>query len=311
MSKPFQIFLTAFLISAPMWWGINTLERGLENFVYAKISPANTQAFATANTQTFTAEIAAPILNQQKSLDIQAKSAFSVIVDDSQSGWHILYEQNQKQPLPIASLTKLMTALVVLENYDLTQQITISEKAVGQQEDAGQLKIGEILTANDLLHIALIESSNDAAYALAEPIGVDNFVNIMNLSAKNIGMRNTHFSNPTGLDSPENYSTAQDLAILTRYLLDRPLIWEILQKPEYKLYLSSGTIHHILKNTNLLLTGDSSWKDKIYGGKTGYTLQANGCLVLVIKDNDKYLINIILGADDRFGQMQNLIDNEL
>jgi D-alanyl-D-alanine carboxypeptidase len=60
-----------------------------------------------------------------------------------------------------------------------------------------------------------------------------------------------------------------------------------------------------------LLIGDSSWKDKIYGGKTGYTLQANGCLVLVIKDNNKYLINIILGADDRFGQMQNLIDNEL
>lgn len=302
MSKPFQIFLITFLVSVPMWWGINNTEKSLENLVYEKINKPLPQLYK--------AEIAAPILNQQKEFDINAKAAFSVLLEDPKSAWTVLYEQNEKQRLPIASLTKLMTALVVLGNYDLNQKVTISEKAASQEGSTYPLKAGEIFTVNDLLHIALIESSNNAAYAIAEVTGVDNFVDIMNWEAKNMGLKDTHFSNPTGLDDPQNYSTALDLTVFTKQILDKPKIWAILQQPEYNV-VDNGDPHPIVKNTDLLLTEDSAWKNKIYGGKTGYTQQANGCLILVIKDNGKYLINVILGAQDRFQEMRNLINNEL
>lgn len=302
MSKTINLFLISLAISLPVCLGINLFQKGFENFLFAQISVPDSRSLA--------AEIAFPLLNseQQQNAVIQAKSALSLVIEEGQNNWNILYEQNQKEKLPIASLTKLMTALVVLENYDLSSPVQINENAVNQEEEIGQLKAGEILTAKDLLYIMLIESSNDAAYALADVIGVNNFVDIMNWEAKNLGMKNTHFANPNGLDNPQNYSTAQDLAILIRNLLDKPILWDILQKPNYSVYLSDGKLHHILKNTNILLTDGSKWKDKIYGGKTGWSPEAKGCLVLVIKDGNKYLINIILGSDDRFQEMKNLID---
>jgi len=307
MTKTLKLFLISLAISVPIWWGTNLFQKGFENFLFAQIIPESNQSF--------TAELVSALTDSpQKELNIQAEATLSVIAEDGQQGWSIMYQHNQKEILPIASLTKLMTAYVVLENYDLSQPVTISQTAVGQEEDLGQLKAGEILTIKNILYIMLIESSNDAAYALAEVIGVNNFVDIMNWEVKNLGLRNTQFVNPTGLtgeNNSQNYSTAQDLAILTKKLLDNPILWEILRKPEYALRFPDGKLHHILKNTNTLLTEESRWKDKIYGGKTGWSQEAKGCLLLVIKDGNEYLINIILGADDRFGEMKNLINNEL
>lgn len=305
MSSRLKIFLISFLVSLPIWSAVNILEKGLEDFFSARLGIEESQRIFTAQ---IVSQPETPIAPQPEIVEpppeINAKAVFSVKINNEEDPWQILYQKNIKERLPIASLTKLMTALVILENYDLSLPVKISKKAVEQPENLGQLKVGETLTVKDLLYIMLIESSNDAAYALAEVIGVENFVDIMNWEAANLGLKNTHFANPTGLDDPENYSSAQDLVILTKYLLKKPLLWEILKLPQYDLYLEDGTLHHQLRNTNQLL-GENS---EILGGKTGWSPQAQGCFILVLKEGKQYLINVILGAGDRFGEMKKLIE---
>lgn len=294
MSNKLKISLISFFVSLPIFWGTNFSEKKLEDFFFSQLY-IETPRILTAQL--------VPQPKPPESFDIQAKSALSLKINED-GPWNVLYQKNIKEKLPIASLTKLMTALVSLENYDLSLPIKISKKAVEQEEDLGQLKVGETLTAKDLLYIMLIESSNDAAYALADAVGIENFVDIMNWEVKSLGLKNTHFSNPNGLDDPKNYSSAQDLAILTRYLLEKPLLWEILGTPEYDLYLPDGTLHHKLENTNELLNEIPG----IIGGKTGWSPQAGGCFILVFKnDEGEYSINVILGAENRFEEMKKLI----
>ena len=297
ISNKFKIFLIAFFASLPIFWGVNVSESKLEDFFFSQVY--------IETPRILTAQIASQSKLPEPSelFDIAAKSAFSLKINDEET-WNILYQKNIKEKLPIASLTKLMSALVVLENYDLSLPIKISKAAVEQEEDLGQLKVGETLTAEDLLYIMLLESSNDAAYALADAIGEENFVGVMNWEAENLGLKNTHFSNPNGLDDPQNYSSAQDLAILTRNLLEKPLLWQILGTLQYDLYLPDGTLHHQLKNTNELLNEIPG----IIGGKTGWSPEARGCLISVLKDDKgEYSINVILGAEDRFAEMKKLI----
>ncbi len=246
ISNKLKIFLIAFFASLPIFWGVNVSESKLEDFFFSQVY--------IETPRILTAQIASQseLPESSEAFDIAAKSALSLKINHEET-WHILYQKNIKEKLPIASLTKLMSALVVLENYDLSLPIKISKEAVEQEEDLGQLKVGETLTAKDLLYIMLIESSNDAAYALADAIGIENFVDVMNWEAKSLGLKNTHFANPNGLDDPQNYSSAQDLAVLTRNLLEKPLLWQILGTLQYDLYLPDGTLHHQLKNTNELL----------------------------------------------------------
>jgi D-alanyl-D-alanine carboxypeptidase (penicillin-binding protein 5/6) len=301
ISNKFKIFLIALFVSLPIFWGVNVSESKLENFFFSQLY-IETPGILTAQLIS-QSELPKP----QESFYIAAKSAFSLKINHGET-WDILYQKNIKEKLPIASLTKLMTVLVVLKNYDLSLPIKISKAAVEQEEDLGQLKTGETLTAKDLLYIMLIESSNDAAYALADAIGEKNFVDVMNWEAESLGLKNTHFANPNGLDDPQNYSSAQDLAILTRNLLEKPLLWQILGTLQYDLYLPDGTLHHQLKNTNELLRESASWRTKMIGGKTGWSPEAQGCLVSVLKDDKgEYSINVILGAEDRFAEMKKLI----
>ena len=166
------------------------------------------------------------------------------------------------------------------------------------------------MQAKDLLYIMLIESSNDAAFALAEVIGVKGFVDLMNLKAKDMGLEDTRFFEPTGLDpedpaQPVNYSSAQDLVKLGKYLLsEHPEILETLGKKEYPLYLENGVFHHTLQNTNELL-GEIPG---IIAGKTGFTERAGGCLILILegKNPGTYLINVILNSPDKFEDMRKL-----
>ncbi len=298
MSKKLKIFLISFLVSIPLWFGANVSESKLENFFFSQLYIETPRLFAAQLiSQPKPVEITEPIA------EIQAKAAFSLRTNE-EGIWDIIYQKNIKQKLPIASLTKLMTALVVLDDYQLNLPITITKDAVAQEEDLGQLKIGETLTVENLFYIMLIESSNDAAYALSEAIGVDNFVDIMNWQAKTLGLKNTHFTNPTGLDDSQNYSTAQDLAILIKDLLQKPFIWEISKISKFDLYLADGTFHHQLKNTNQLL-GEIP---DIIGGKTGWTSQAQGCFILVLQKDNDYIINVVLGAEDRFAEMRKLIN---
>lgn len=297
MPNKLRIFLTFFVLSLPIFWGVNASEKKLEDFFFSQLY--------IETPRVLTAQLS-PLPEKTEAiepLEIQARAAFSVKTNE-EGVWQILYQKNIKERLPIASLTKLMTALVILENYQLDLPVTISEKAVAQEEELGQLKAGEILSVKDLLYIMLMESSNDAAYALSEVIGLENFVDIMNWQAKYLGLKNTHFSNPTGLDAQGNYSSAQDLVILTKILFKKPLLWEILQIPELNLYLTDGSFHHKLINTNELLNKIPN----VFGGKTGWSPKALGCLLLVLENKQgDYLINIILGADDRFLEMEKLI----
>lgn len=320
MSIGFKIFLVVFLVSLPLFWGINLLERNLEEFFFWQKMAKDPKILAAQINQEILEQKLRnlkPIRDQTiKDLEIEARSAISVLVDLSNPNQtsRILFEKNSQEKLPIASLTKLMTAYLVLENYNLEEIVEISKRAVEQEGEFGNLKIGEKFKIKDLLYLLLIESSNDAAYALAEVIGENGFVQLMNLEAKNLELKNTYFVNPTGLDpdlpsDPQNLSTARDLIKLIKVLLNKPLLWEMLSLPKFDLYSPDGIFHHQLKNTNELLV-EGSFKTKIIGGKTGWTPEALGCLVLVLEapKSKGLLINIILGSKNRFQEMKNLIN---
>lgn len=207
---------------------------------------------------------------------------------------------------PIASLTKLMTALVVLENYDLNKKIVITDAAMEQVGQQGELQAGQVLSVSDLLHITLIESSNRAAYALTEAIGSQTFVATMNEKAAQLGMADTHFEDSTGLSS-KSVSTVENVKLLSEYLFDHyPLFREIVGLKEYSLYIN-GVLHHTLVNTNKMLGVLG-----IIGGKTGWTSEAKGCFMAAQYDSQtgKYHIHVVLGAEDRFLEMQKLINSE-
>lgn len=309
MSKNLRTFLLCFLLSLFFWWGINVFQKNLEDFFYVRY--LKKYPFPQS---TFIAQISPQYSSPKiELLHLEAESAISVKVNEKGEE-KILFKKNETEKMPIASLTKLITAFVVSELYPLEQKIPVSVKAVNQMEDKGNLKPGEVLTVRDLLHIMLIESSNDAAFALVEPIGTENFVELMNLMAKeDIGMRDSQFFNPTGVDPEDfaeaslpneiNLSTAQDLVRLAEYLLkQKPLILDILGKKQYRVQSENGDLH-MLKNINKLL-GEIPG---VIGGKTGYTERAGGCLILIVKEDESYLINVILNSPHKFEEMEELI----
>jgi len=233
--------------------------------------------------------------------EILAESAIVVV------GQAVLFEKNTNRVLPIASLTKLMTGIIVLENLSLDEIVKVSKESVLTMGDKGALIRGEELKVLDLLYIMLIESSNDAAMALAnDAFDYYEFLELMNLKAEEIGMVNTKFLDPIGLNS-KNKSTVIDLAKLTKYSLKFPVLWDILKTPQAIVYSIDNLFVHNLINTNTLLDKFSF----LLGGKTGYTGDANGCMltVLNIKGSlgDNYLITIILGSDQRETDMENLL----
>ncbi|MBI4120296.1 MAG: D-alanyl-D-alanine carboxypeptidase [Parcubacteria group bacterium] len=244
---------------------------------------------------------------------LSAEAALSVFVD-GEGRTKVLFEGNASEIMPIASITKLMTALIASEYLPQDKEIIISREAVGEPEETGQFRPGEVFLAGDLLYSLLIESSNDAAAALAEMIEREKFVSLMNAAAENIGLGDTYFANPTGLDEsdsvgPTGYSTANDLASLAKFLMEnRRGILEISSLPVYDLYDARGRFHHTIESTNELLHR-RSWPVKIFGGKTGETPLAKQALILVTESpiGRGYLVSVALGSDDRFGDIRALV----
>lgn len=244
-------------------------------------------------------------------LEIEAKSASifkinsidPVLAKNFELKEDILYEKNINLILPIASITKLMTALIVLEKIDnLEENIIISENAINAYGHQGELRINEKISIRNLLYALLMESSNDAAVALSEAVEKKlniNFIDLMNIRAQELNLENTSFSDSSGYDA-KNVSTIKDIVKLIKYSFSQPIIWQILKTPEIDL-----ASHHWV-NTDKLLNR----LPNIIGGKTGYTAEAQGCLVLVIKQdsNDEYLITAVLGAQERFLQTEKLIE---
>lgn len=247
-----------------------------------------------------------PFETKIEPLNLQANIASSVLLNNDKK--IILYKKNLDQKTAIASLTKLMTAVVVIDNYPLDSKILIDEEMLKAWGTSGSLKLGEHVTIQDLLYIMLIESSNDAAECLASKLDRINFMILMNEKAKKLKMKNTHFVNPSGLDEDNgscNVSSAKDLTILVSEIIKKyPIIAEILSKKEHYVVSEEG-IKHKITNTNILLKEIpyQTW------GKTGYTVKANECLILMTKTPfDDIIVNIIINSNDRFGEMKNLIN---
>ncbi len=253
--------------------------------------------------------------------NLEASAAFSLYYDDK--GERILLEKNADEALPIASISKLMTALVVFENYNLDEAIRVTEYDVTSRTEFRDFRAWSETKIGEMIYPMLIESNNSAAFALAlissrfikeEEDAVERFVKKMNAIAREIGLKETYFINPSGLDGREqyNYSTAREIALFSRYLLEnKKEIFEITNTPSYRLYSPDGMVYYEVLNTNVFLhTKENDWQERIIGGKTGWTRVAYGCLLLILEspEEEGYIINVVLGAEDRFREMEKLVN---
>lgn len=232
-------------------------------------------------------------------------SAQSAFVIEIKSG-KILLQKNADKPRTIASLSKLITAVITIEKANLQDEILISKNAVDTYGEMGSLIEGERISVESLLFALLIESSNDAAAALAEKFN-GQFVEFMNQKAGQLGLKNTRFSDASGLDA-QNVSTAKDLAKIMNEAIKYPLLNYIMKTAETEISSTDGKYKHKLTNSNKLLEK----YPEIIAGKTGYTEEANGCMALVIKapNGEGMIVNVILGSEDRLSDMDKLIQWE-
>lgn len=217
----------------------------------------------------------------------------AVLIDNKTK--YPLYLKNGDSAVSIASITKVMTACIVIEDYNLEDKITISSESAKIHGSSMDLKEGEEILINDLLYGLLMNSGNDAAHALAtHGQELDDFVQIMNDTAERIGLRNTQYFDPAGLDD-RGKSTAHDVAILFSYALEKPVFREIISTGEKEVRSVDGGIAHKLKNSTRLTTQEIPM-DGIIGGKTGFTFDAGHTMVAAAERNGMTLISVILNT---------------
>lgn len=215
--------------------------------------------------------------------------------------------KNEDVKSAMASTTKIMTTIVILEKADLNETVTVSVKAGGTGGSRLGLKRGDKASVKDLLYGLMLRSGNDAAVALAEHVGgsVKEFAELMNEKAAELGLTNTHFVTPHGLDDPNHYTTALELAKLTDYAMDNETFARIVGTKSTTIYINNQPRQ--INNTNELL----GVLNGVVGVKTGFTNNAGRCLVTEIKRNNMDVITIVLGADtkkDRTKDSVNLIE---
>jgi D-alanyl-D-alanine carboxypeptidase (penicillin-binding protein 5/6) len=234
-------------------------------------------------------------------------SSRAALVMDASTG-KILYAKNPNLKLPPASTTKLMTAIVVIENANFADVVTISKHAARVCPSKAGFKIGDKVTIESLLYAALLKSANDAAVALSEAVAGSEakFVKLMNRKAVEIGTKNTKFKNPHGLPASGQYTTAYDLSKIMSYALTYPKLREIIGTRVTEVSTKNGD-SIFLKNTNKLLWYD----DDLLGGKTGYTRRARNCLVCAAERGSDIIVVALLGSpsrDNLWKDTETLID---
>jgi len=237
--------------------------------------------------------------------DAVSITAYSAVLMDT---WNksVLYSKNPHVKLAPASTTKLMTALIVVKKSSLDKKVTVSKRATWMPPSKVDIKKGEVYTTEDLLKAALLNSGNDASVALAESVAGSEaeFVKLMNDMARSLGARNTNFKTASGLPAKNQYSTAYDLALITREAIKNDKIVEILGM-KYAQITELDTGRKIkLRNHN-----KSLWKDTSYAilGKTGYTLRARQCFSGCIEyDNKRRLIVVILKGKKLWPDLKEL-----
>jgi serine-type D-Ala-D-Ala carboxypeptidase (penicillin-binding protein 5/6) len=234
-------------------------------------------------------------------------SAASAVLIEQKSG-RILYEKEAHKKMRIASITKIMTAILAIESGKMNRYVTVSEQATRAEGSSVYLKPGEKIKLEDLVYGLMLRSGNDSAVAIAEYVGgsLDGFVYLMNQKAREIGMNNTHFANPHGLDDHENhYSTAYDMAILTRYAMQNKTYQKISGTKVHRAPNPTENWDRVWKNKNRLL---SKYKYST-GGKTGYTKRAKRTLVSTAQNGDMSLIAVTLNAPDDWNDHISLYES--
>lgn len=236
-----------------------------------------------------------------------ADSSKSSIVMDLDSG-RVLYENDANHQRLIASITKIMTAILAIENGDLDKKVIVGEEVLSMYGTNIYVEVGEKMTMRDLIYGLLLRSGNDAAVVIAKEIGGTEakFVQMMNSKAREIGMKNTVFKNPHGLDEvTENYSTAYDMALLSKYAFSNKIYRKIVATKKYE--VSTGKKTYLWYNRNRLL---DNYK-YCTGGKNGYTPSAGKTLVSTASKGNLNLTIVSLNDGDSYSNHQNLYENML
>ena len=235
--------------------------------------------------------------------DLDLKSSVALVID--QETQEVLFSKNDSAVLPIASLTKLMTGLLISEaRLPMDEMITITQEDVDTEKFTGsRLRVGATLSRGELMHLALMSSENRAANALGRtyPGGLPAFVSLMNAKAKMLGMNDTRYVEPTGLSS-KNQSSAQDLATLVKAAYDDPLMRELSTSPEHQVAVGNRTLQY--RNTNRLVK-NPDWTIGLQ--KTGYISEAGQCLVMQARIAGRKLIMVFL---DSAGKLSRIGDAE-
>jgi len=237
------------------------------------------------------------------SLDIHSEAA---ILIDSKTG-AILYSKNANEKMYPASTTKILTAILAIESFSLEEKLTASHNAVmsipaGYSNAA--IQVGEALTVKELLEVFLIHSANEVGFILAESISgsVSEFSVLMNEKALELGCKNTHFTNPSGLHDTNHYSTAYDLAQIAKYCMKNETFRTIVAMPSCTIEATDKYEERHFKSTNEMLNPKSQYyNENVIGIKTGYTSQAKNCLIAGFSKNNMELISVVLGAPTQVG----------
>lgn len=265
--------------------------------------------------------ITSPVAQQVPDVDIQVEPLAKIVTEQvqppeiaSRAGLVIethsnetLFEKNVWGVFPIASLTKLMTALVVREHLELETIVEVNPQATGIDGSTLGLNSNERITVRDLLRGLLIPSGNDAAFALSMAVAgtPEQFVVLMNERTKALGLENTRFVDPAGLGDG-NVSSAFELAHLAKQVFRDPFLAEVMKEEAALLKSVDEKYAHDIKNTNRLLGTDLG--GRIIAGKTGTTQSAGQCLIAYLKtDSDRTILSIVLGSPDRYADMQSII----
>ncbi len=227
----------------------------------------------------------------------------AAIVMDRNSGV-ILYGKNENDQRKMASTTKIMTAIVVIENANLDDIVTVSAKAAGTGGSRLGLHTNDKISVRNLLYGLLLCSGNDSAVALAEYVGgdIEGFSKMMNKKCDELGLSSTHFVTPHGLDNDEHYTTAYELALITNYALKNDIFKRYVATKNCTIAINNYSKN--LSNTNELLGSLNG----VYGVKTGFTNGANRCLVTSVKRNNMDLICVVLGADTKKDRTKDSIE---
>ena len=232
-----------------------------------------------------------PSINSREAIVIDRKSK------------KIIYGKNENKRVPMASTTKIMTAIIVIENVKLDDEVIVSAKAGGIGGSRLGLKKNDKITVKNLLYGLMLCSGNDAAIALAEYVAgsQEGFAEKMNNKAKELNLQNTHFVSPHGLDNPDHFTTAYELALITDYAMNNEIFAKIVSTQSYTVLINGNSKN--IKNTNELL----GYLEGVKGVKTGFTNNAGRCLVTCTNRNGFEIITVVLGADTKKFRTQDSI----